>query len=161
MATDNRGGNNRLSDEEKKAKGTFRPDRSEEVYAERAGSKVITGVFLSKIPKPSLPLNTVGKAMYDKMARLLFEQNKLTEVTCQDCENLGLIQQQMHARIEAGKSVSADMIKRKDAILVRLRLAENAPAVASPGARNRFEGSGFSYSRLSSFRLLPLQADNT
>jgi hypothetical protein len=148
-----RGGSNRLSDEEKKAKGTFRADRSDAVYAERAAGKVITGVFLSKIPEPNLPLNEVGRAMYDKMAKLLFEQNKLTEVTCLDCENLGLIQQQMDARMRAGKAVASDMIKRKDAILVRLRVAENAPAVASPGEKNRFEGSGFSNSRIKAFRL--------
>lgn len=157
----NRGGNNRKTDAEKKAEGTFRASRSEEAYNAAAGAKVITGVFLTQIPKPTVPLTEVGKAQYDKLTKLLFEQNKLTEVTCGDCERMAVMHQQMVDRLNSGKNVPIDLIKRMDAISVRLRIAENAPAVASPGGKNRFEGSGFSNARVSAFRLRPLRSDNS
>lgn len=151
----NSGGNNRLSDAEKKAKGTFRADQSEAVYAARAGANVITGVFLSRIPEPTIPLNDDGLAKYDEYTKLLFDQNKLTVVTCGDCERYAVMHQQMCARLSAGKNVPMDLIKRMDAISIRLRIAENAPTIASPGAKNRFEGAGFSNSKSSAYRLRP------
>lgn len=157
----NRGGNNRKSDAEKKAEGTFRESRSEEAYNAAAGARVITGVFLSKIPEPSLPLNKDGRGQYDKLTKLLFEQNKLTEVTCGDCERMAVMHQQMVDRLNNGKNVPVDLIKRMDAISVRLRIAENATTIATPGAKNRFEGSGFSNTRVSTFRLQPLRSDNS
>lgn len=157
----NRGGNNRKTDAEKKAEGTFRASRSEEVYNAAAGAKVVTGVFLARIPEPTIPLNAAGKAQYDKLTKLLFEQNKLTEVTCGDCERMAVMHQQMVDRLEKGKNVPIDLIKRMDAISVRLRIAENATTIASPGAKNRFEGSGFSHSRVSAFRLCPLRSNNS
>ena len=155
------GGHNRLSDAEKKARGTFRPDHSEAVLNAAAGAKVITGHFLPKVPEPSIPLNAEGKKKYLEIANLLFEQNKLTVVTCGDCERMAVMHQQMHARLEAGKPVSMDLIKRMDAISIRLRIAENAPTIANPNQRNKFEGSGFSNSRNSPFRLRPYTAPDS
>ena len=150
-----------LSDEDKKRKGTFRPDESETALAAKAGAKVITGVFLPKVPDPSVPLNSVGKAKYDELTRLLFEQNKLTVVTCDDCQRYAVMHQQMHDRLTAGKSVSMDLIKRMDAISIRLRIAENAPTIASPGAKNKFEGAGFSNSRSKAYRLRPYTSSDS
>lgn len=150
------GGHNRISDEEKKRRGTFHADRSEEVYAKRAGEKVVIGIFLTRVPEPTIPLNEVGRAKYLEIATLLLNGNKLTSVTCGDCERMAVMQQQMHDRLAAGKSVSMDMIKRMDSISVRLRIAEDAPAIANPNQKNRFAGSGFSNNRASPYRLRPL-----
>lgn len=155
------GGHNRLSDAEKKARGTFRPDCSDEVYAAKAASKVVTGPWLSAIPEPSIPLNAVGRAKYDQIAKLLFEGNKLTQVTVGDCERMAVMHQQMHDRLNAGKSVSMDLIKRMDAISVRLRIAEDAPAIANPNQKSRFAGVGFSNSRTSPIRLRASSASGT
>lgn len=144
----NSGGNRRLSDAEKIARGTFRKDQSEEVYAARAGAKVITGVFLPRIPDPSIPLSEVGRGKYDELTNLLFEQNKLTVVTCGDCERMAVMHQQMHERLSAGKNVPMDLIKRMDAISLRLRIAENAPTIADPTAKNKFANCGFSSSKV-------------
>lgn len=155
------GGNGRLTDAEKRAKGTYRSDRSDEVYAARAAEKVITGPWLTSIPEPTIPLNAVGKAKYDEITALLFAGNKLTKVTCGDCERYSVMHQQMHERLTAGKAVSMDLIKRMDAISVRLRIAEDAPAIANPNQKNRFAGSGFSNSRTSPITLRPHRAAGT
>lgn len=147
------GGRGRLSDEEKKRKGTFRTDRSDAVYDSQAAEKVITGPWLTAIPDPSIPLNEVGAAKYQELADLLFKGNKLTKVTCGDCERMAVMHQQMHERLSAGKSVPMDLIKRMDSISVRLRIADDAPAIANPNQKNRFSNSGFSNSRASPFRL--------
>lgn len=55
------GGHNRLSDEEKKRRGTFRPDNSAEVYNARAAEKIVSGPWLTRIPDPELPLGKLGK----------------------------------------------------------------------------------------------------
>lgn len=154
----NSGGGNKLSDEEKRRRGTFRPDQSEETYAARAGAKVITGVFLPKVPEPSIPLSDVGRAKYDELTKLLFEQNKLTVVTCGDCERMAVMHQQMHERLQAGKSVSMDLIKRMDSISMRLRIAENAPTIADPTAKNKFANSGFSASKVHTVGLRPYRS---
>ncbi len=155
------GGHNKKSDAEKIRDGTFRADRSDAVRNAQAGAKVITGLFLPKVPEPSIPLNEEGKKKYLEIANLLFEQNKLTIVTCGDCERMAVMHQQMHERLQAGKSVSMDLIKRMDAISIRLRIAENAPTIANPEQRNKFEGSGFSNSRRSPYRLLPYQTPDS
>ena len=50
------GRGHRLSDEEKKRRGTFRADTSEEAHRARAAEKIVSGPWLSQIPKPTLPL---------------------------------------------------------------------------------------------------------
>lgn len=151
-------GRHSLSDDEKIKRGTFREDWSEEAIAARNAAKVVTGVFLPRVPEPGFPLNEIGRKKYDQLASLLLNQNKLTTVTCDDCERMAVMHQQMHACLESGKRVPMELIKRMDSISVRLRIAEDAPAIANPGKKNRFEGSGFSNSRTSPIRLRPYQA---
>ncbi len=143
----------RIGDEEKKRRGTFRADESEAVLNAKAGAKVITGIFLPKVPDPEMPLNAVGRAKYDEIAALLFEQNKLTKVTCMDCEILALHWQGIQARIEAGKAPSSDSLKQFASITQRLRIAEDAPAIADPTRRNKFDSIGNAAGVLSTFRL--------
>lgn len=154
----NGSGRHRLTDEEKKRRGTFRADQSDAVYAAKAAEKVVIGPWLTAIPKSTIPLNEIGQAKYDELTNLLFNQNKLTTVTCGDCERMAVMHQQMHERLSNGKPVPMDLIKRMDAISVRLRIAEDAPPIANPNERNRFEGSGFSNSRSSPYRLRPYPA---
>lgn len=149
-------GRNALSDEEKRKRGTFRADQSEAAYAAARAEKVIVGPWLTAIPDPEMPLNEIGKAKYDQVTKLLFEQNKLTKVTCMDCEVLALHWQNVQGRIAAGKAPSSDSLKQISAITQRLRIAEDAPAIANPNQKSRFEGSGFSSSRNSPIRLRPL-----
>lgn len=150
----NSGGQNRLSDEEKKRRGTFRPDQSSAVYAARQAENVVTGVFFSEIPVPSMPLNPFGKATYEKWAKLLLDQGKLTSVTAEHCQSLGLIDMRINDKVSAGKVPSADDMKQRTSVIRMLGVAENAPVIAG-ATKSRFEGSGFSNSRSSPFRLRP------
>lgn len=151
-------GRQALSDEEKKKRGTFREDQSEATYAAKRAEKVVIGPWLTSIPDPEMPLNEIGKAKYVQVTKLLFDQNKLTKVTCMDCEVLSLHWQNVQARVAAGKAPSADSLKQISAITQRLRIAEDAPAIANPNQKSRFEGSGFANRRSSPFRLRPLGA---
>lgn len=142
-----------LSDEEKRQRGTFRADHSEEARAAKAAEKVVTGPWLTKIPEPEMPLNSAGRAKYDELTKLLFEQNKLTKVTCMECELVALHWQNIQDRIAKGKAPSSDALKQVASITARLRIAENAPAIANPNEKSRFAGSGFANRRTSPIRL--------
>lgn len=154
-------GGGRLSDEEKKAKGTFKQSRSEAVYDARAAAKVITGPWLTKIPEPTIPLNEIGRAKYDEFTKLLFDGNKLTTVTCGDCERYAVMHQQMHARLAKGEMVPQQLLNAMNSISVRLRIAENAAPIANPNEKKRFAGAGFSNRRSSPFTLRPHRPTGT
>jgi len=141
-----------LSDEERKKRGTYNEATSEEAALARAAEKIVAGPWLPKIPEPEMPLNQVGRDKYFQIAQLLFDQNKLTQVTCDMCLNYATLFQSVHARLKAGKTVSVDASKRMDAILQKLRVAENAPTIASP-TRNRFDGVGLRNSKTPPIRL--------
>lgn len=147
-----------LSDATKKARGTFRADKSEEVYAAKRAEKVVVGPWLSSIPEPDMPLDENGRAKYDELTKILFEQNKLTKVTCMDCELVALHWQGIKARIAAGKAPSSDSLKQIASITQRLRIAEDAPAIANPTQRNKFASIGTANRVLSTHRLRPSTA---
>ena len=147
------GGNGRLTDAEKKARGTFRADQSDAVYDAQRAATVVVGPWLASIPEPTIPLTAVGRAKYDELTKLLFDGNKLTKVTCSDCERMAVMHQQMHERLTAGKSVPMELIKRMDSISVRLRIAEDAAPLASPGAKNKFASIGTAATVVSAYRL--------
>src|SRR3546814_15136717 len=88
MAGNSNSGRPRTSDEEKKKRSTYRADRSSTAYAERDAEKIVTGVFFSEIPIPSMPLDNYGKATYQNWAKLLLEQGKVTSVTASHCETI-------------------------------------------------------------------------
>jgi hypothetical protein len=147
-----------LSDEERKKRGTYREETSEAAALARAAEKIVAGPWLPKIPEPEMPLNEVGKGKYLQIAQLLFDQNKLTQVTCDMCLTYAALFQSAHARMAAGKTISADMAKRMDAILQKLRVAENAPTIAAP-SRNRFDSIPSANSRFAPIRLRPHSSD--
>lgn len=141
-----------ISDEQRKKDGTFRADRSEAVILAKQAEKIVAGPWLPKIPEPEMPLSQVGRDKYFQIAQLLFDQNKLTQVTCEYCLTYAALFQTAHRRLEAGKDISADAAKRMDSILQKLRVAENAPTIASP-TRNRFDGVGLRNSKTPPIRL--------
>lgn len=147
------GGHNRLSDEEKKKRGTYRADQSETIYDVRATKKVVAGPWLSKIPEPDYPLNEVGRAKYDEWTKELFEQNKLTKVTVMKASALALLHQKLHRLASEGKEPSANDFAKFQSALKDLDIAANAAVTATPGQKNRFAGSGYSTSRVSQIRI--------
>lgn len=139
-----RGGHNRLTDAEKIARGTFRPSRGEAVYKADLGAKVIAGPWLDAIPEPQLPLGPEARMKYDELARMLFDQNKLTVVTRSIAEGAAVLFGQIHRRESEGRDVPASMAARYLGALQNLKIAEEAPEIATPGnKRNAFDFCGF------------------
>src|SRR3546814_13678029 len=110
MAGNSNSGRPRTTDEEKKKRGTYRADRSSTAYAERDAEKIVTGVSFSEIPIPSMPLDNYGKATYQKWAKLLLEQGKLTSVTASHCETIAMIEMLINGRRTAGKLPTPDTL---------------------------------------------------
>lgn len=146
------GGGGRLSDDEHLARGTFRPDRSDAERDAANAAKVLNGPWLREIPRPELPLGESGVKKYDEITQMLFEQNKLTKVTCMLAEQVAVLHQEMIRRMTAGKPVPASLSTQMQRALGQLQIAENAPAIANPaGKTNKFAGCGFA-ARLSPTR---------
>lgn len=147
------GGSNRLSDEEKKRRGTFRADNSEEVYAERQAAKVVVGPWLSEIPEPEYTLNAVGRKKYDELTGELLKQSKLTAVSVMRASIVALLHQKFDHLAANGKYPSANDVAKLTSALRDLDIAQNAQVTAPGGAKNKFAGCGFSNSRTSPIRL--------
>lgn len=134
-----------LTDEERKARGTFKVSRSDEVAIQRAAEKIIAGPWLTEIPNPTLPLSGVGLKKYQELTRALFDQNKLTIITQARAEQAALLIQQQHERLTKGKSVPAAMTIQIERMLRDLDIASKAKPIASPGEqRKKFGRVGFS-----------------
>jgi hypothetical protein len=148
------GGGNRLSDEERKARGTFRSDRSDAERDAAKASKVVTGHWLPTIPPPTFPLNDVGKKKYDELTRILFAQNKLTIVTQMQAEMAARQFEKIYTITAAGKDPSASDMTELAKALGQLKIAEDAPPIANPEGRiNKFASCGFSTRRNASVRV--------
>lgn len=153
------GGRNRLSDEEKKRRGTFRPDNSDAVYDQRAAARVIAGPWLSSIPDPEYPLNEIGMAKYRELTEPLFRDNKLTAVTVMRASTAALLHQKFHAYALAGKPISGSDVAQMRGILADLDIANSAPPIADPnGKRNKFAQAGFASRRTAQVTLRPSSA---
>ena len=138
------GRGHRLTDEEKKRRGTFRPDMSEEVYKARAAEKIVTGPWLKQIPEPECPLGEVGRRKYDEFTRQLFDQNKLTSVTQMYAEIASGLFEKIHSLKAAGKHPTGSDVTQLQRALDALKIAEDAPKIANPGKQNKFASCGFS-----------------
>jgi hypothetical protein len=148
------GGSSRLSDEERKKRGTFRADRSDALRDAAAAATVVTGPWLKTIPEPELPFDKAGLDKYHELARILFDSNKLTSVTRMLVEQVAFLHQEMQRRMAAGKSVPASLSTQMQRALGQLKIADDAPAIANPGGKtNKFASCGFS-SRVSAARPL-------
>lgn len=144
----NSGGHNRLSDEEKKRRGTLDPRWTEAAIAERKGAKVITGPWLSEIPKSDLPLGDVGLKKYQELTQSLFDMGKLTLSTKILAEQVAVLHEQMHRRMAEGRVVPVGMSSKIQQAVLQLGIAENAPTIAAPSkAAGKFTFSGFSNRR--------------
>lgn len=155
------GGHNRLSDDEKRARGTFRPDQSDDVYdARQASATILAGPWLTSIPEPDFPLNDVGRSKYDEWTNELFTQRKLTKIAVTRASALALLYQKIAKRAGEGKDVSASDHAKFQSGLRELDIATHAKVTAQPG-KSRFEGVGFANKRTTPFRLRPYPAAGT
>jgi len=149
------GGGNRLSDAEKKKRGTFRADKSEAVYEAKEASTVVAGPWLAKIPDPEYPLRDVGRAKYDDLAKQMFDAGKLTSVTHLTLSTFCVLFQKIHTMMAEGREPSASDFTQMRGMLADLKIAEDAKVIANQDAKkNKFASAGFSNRRDASVRLL-------
>ena len=147
------GGHNRLSDEEKKRRGTFKESASEKVYDERAERKIITGPWISKVPEPDFPLDKIARAKYQELATMLLENGTLTAISAMQCAQVAILLQNQRNLLSTGKIPPVSLSSKVSGLMAQLRISENAKPIGEKPKKNRFDGSGFSNSRSTPFRL--------
>jgi hypothetical protein len=142
-----RGVHNRLPDEEKKRRGTFRADKTEAIYSARIAETVIRGPWgagaLDRIPEPSLPLNEIGRAKYDELTLALFDQRKPTGPTRDLAEAAAVSFSQIHRALAEGREVRTSTMAQYTKTLSQLRIADEAPVIAGTERHNKFSHCGF------------------
>lgn len=147
----------RLTDEEKKKRGTFRADQSAEALDKKIASKIITGVFISKIPEPSMPLGKRGDLRYDKymeLAQLMMDQGNLTTITVDWAQVAAAAWGDMHDALAKGKQIPKHTMETYKSITNKILIAEKAPNIGTPAKQNKFEGHGWSHKAGSEIRLI-------
>jgi hypothetical protein len=142
------GDGGRVSDAEKQRRGTVDPRFTEAEQQKRQESRVITGPWLSEIPKSEFPLGDLGVKKYTELTQMLFDQNKLTLVTVMHAQVAAMQFEKISNMLKEGKHPSASDSTQLQRALAALRIAENAQKIASPGKKNKFHGSGFSNRRV-------------
>jgi hypothetical protein len=148
------GGRGRLSDEERKRRGTFRADESNEVRDRAAAARVLVGPWLDTIPEPTIPLGEVGRKKYDDLTRLLHGQHKLTLVTQMHAEMAARQFEKIYKLTVAGQDPTASDMTQLNRSLDALKVAENAPTISDPGGKpNEFAQCGWSNRRNAAVRL--------
>lgn len=149
------GGINRLSDEERKKRGTHRPWQGDDVLDDRNAKRVVKGPWLSAIPEPDFPLSELGRTKYDELSAELFAQHKLTKITVTLASIAAMMHQKFHHLATIGKHPSGHDVAKYQSVLRDMKIADNAKVTASPDAKNKFAGVGFANSRATPFRLRP------
>lgn len=135
-----------LSDEEKKARGTFRAGTSTEVRNRKLGEKVFAGPGYQDVPDPEFPLGDIGLKQYFRLAgRVLREKGRLSDVIQRACESYSILWEEAYTRRITGKKVPASIVERMDRSLSILKLAEVATVVdpdAADPKKNPFRACG-------------------
>jgi hypothetical protein len=124
------GRHSEVSDEEKKAKGTFNAAFSREARAKKLGEKVFAGPGYQDVPDPEFPMGEVGQLQYFRLAgRVLKEKGRLSDAIQRACESYAMLWEEAYDRKMAGKRVPLTVIERMDRSLGILKLAEQATVI--------------------------------
>lgn len=146
------------SDEDKKARGVFRADRSEEAVLSKKVAKLFVGPWLTEIPEPELPLGEVGRAKYFELTRALKEQGKLSKPLIMRAEMAAMMWEKIHDLKARGEYPSGSDQSQLQRALDALDLANKATPIDNPDKKNKFEGHGWANKKKATFRLLPPSA---
>lgn len=139
-------GRNALSDEEKKRRGTFRPDKSEEARKAEAVGNVLAFPVLTTIPPCSFPFekDSKGDQAYKKWATDLFNAGLLTEISKAQVEQYALTEHNIASYFASGKPVPARQLDLRRAALVKLEMLNvDTNLVESKTQSGVFKTNGF------------------
>lgn len=135
-----------LSDEEKKARGTFDPRYSASAKSARSESNIVSifGDRLEAVPEPSVPLTPTADQFYRKWAQRLFDMGKLTELAVIEVQAAANAQHAIETRMRDGKLPRAGDQTAITRFLNRMReLNVDAPASSSQVSVSKWSAIGF------------------
>jgi hypothetical protein len=124
-----RGIHNGLSDEHKKASGSFRPSTSEETRTRRLSEKIFAGPGFVDIPDPDYPFGEYGLRRYYELAGRLLKQGKLSGSTLQIAEQLAIQYEIQQQRASCGQRVSSGTTTLIMRLLALLKLTDDLTPV--------------------------------
>lgn len=119
--------------------------RTDEALDAAIAAKIVTGPWMTKIPEPDFVFNPVGKAKYDELAQLLFEKDRLTQITWMQVQVAAMTYQNVVGYSAAGKAPPAALMRDLQRALAILNVADQAKNISSPGKTNKFASSGFAH----------------
>ena len=135
-----------LSDEEKRARGTFDARYSEAAKSARAESNVVAifGDRLEAIPDPTVPLAASALTFYRKWSQRLFDLGKLTELAVMEVQAAAAAQHGIEVRMREGKLPRGQDQQAVTRFLNRMReLNVDAPSSPSQVGVSKWSQLGF------------------
>lgn len=137
-------GRNRLSDNEKRLRGTFQANTSADAYGRKEVAKVLQFPVLREIPLPSFPLGGKGTETYNFWARKLLDSGLLTRLTLDKVEGLAMADDKLAARLKAGREISDATLNARLQYLKYLEgLNVDTSVVAGQTKKSAFATNGF------------------
>lgn len=95
-------------------------EESSETSAESSGAQIISLGVYSEIPDPDIPLDVVGRRVYDDRCRSLLETRHLTLKTREYVELLAIAKQTMAAHIQKGRQPTKGHLEAVRAAMLKL-----------------------------------------
>jgi hypothetical protein len=138
------------TDEERRKTGTLKPGRSEAAYdREFAERKILPFPTLREIPPPTLPLNEIGVAKYNELARMLLDAERLTTLTQAAAEHLAAHHMATHIELNNGKVPAANRLQQIRHLMDDLGInrIDKPVGVRQRPAENPFAANGFASRR--------------
>jgi len=132
-----------ISDDEKRARGTFKAGFDSETRKNKKAEKILAFPTLHEVPPPTFPLGEKGQKTYDTWARRLLEAECLNEVTKGFLENLALTEDKIHARIKEGKEIPDKTMEIRRSMLLKLESLNVDTSRIPKKADNKFTHNGF------------------
>lgn len=139
-------GRHPLSDEEKKRRGTFREEQSDNSRRVSAVGNVLAFPTLTNVPPCSFPLPENGKGMhtYNSWCRDLIEAGLLTKVSLAFIEQLAIADHTIEQAILSGKTPPGRATNDRGTALRRLELLNvDQNLVAGQTKKGVFGKNGF------------------
>lgn len=111
--------------------------------------KILPFPTLDRIPKPSLPLNSIGKKKYDELAQALYQAGRLTTFTQTQIEHIALQHQAAAIDIEKKGATSASRLTQIRHAMQEIGVDRINRPIAAPDEpeENRFARNGFAARR--------------